>query len=400
MRDTKARFRYIVLVLATLSFLTNGLSLFGYPPVSGLIIQDLNMSYTQSGLLMSSFALSYLIMQVPAGILLDRLRADKLLVGFQALMGVAALLFALSGFWAEAFLLRILGGLGGGVAFLACVKLLSQWFPPKELNRALGIYGAGWGLSQTLSFTLLPTLAEVGGWRLASTFTGALTFGTAILIFILIRIEPPYYIPREVGLSERLRLKGLISKRLIHLTLVNLTGIAVLTGVITWAPLQLELKFGSTTIEAGFILAAIGFFNIAGSFLGGIAAKRWSGGPVIFSSMVFCIIAPIFLAFASSPHLALAAISLTGWASMFYFGPLFALVPLASRSPKETGLTFGVFNSFSNLGTFLSPVILGLILDFTGSYTLAFTSLGAIALLGLYGAYGIAKPEFKSPHVT
>jgi len=50
------------------------------------------------------------------------------------------------------------------------------------------------------------------------------------------------------------------------------------------------------------------------------------------------------------------------------------------------GVSFGVFNMVSNIATFISPILLGYILDSTGSFTLAFTALGLMAILGVGGA--------------
>jgi len=50
------------------------------------------------------------------------------------------------------------------------------------------------------------------------------------------------------------------------------------------------------------------------------------------------------------------------------------------------GISFGVVNMLSNIGTFVSPIIVGYILDLTGNFFLEFAAVGSIGLLGVLGA--------------
>jgi MFS-type transporter involved in bile tolerance (Atg22 family) len=49
-------------------------------------------------------------------------------------------------------------------------------------------------------------------------------------------------------------------------------------------------------------------------------------------------------------------------------------------------MTFGVFNTLSNIGTFVSPLFVGYILDATGNFLLGFAAIGCIGVLGMVGA--------------
>jgi MFS-type transporter involved in bile tolerance (Atg22 family) len=72
---------------------------------------------------------------------------------------------------------------------------------------------------------------------------------------------------------------------------------------------------------------------------------------------------------------------------MFYFAADFSLIPYAAKQGRSVaGMTFGVFNMLSNMGSFVSPIIVGYILDSTGNFLLGFASIGCIGILGVLGA--------------
>ena len=72
---------------------------------------------------------------------------------------------------------------------------------------------------------------------------------------------------------------------------------------------------------------------------------------------------------------------------MLYFAADFGLIPYASKQGRSVaGISFGVFNMLSNIGTFVSPIIVGYILDLTGNFFLGFAAVGCIGLLGVLGA--------------
>ncbi len=71
--------KHFVLMIAVLSFVMYGLFLFGYPPISRYVVDDLNLSHTESGSITSVLVLAFALMQVPGGYLADRFGGAKTL---------------------------------------------------------------------------------------------------------------------------------------------------------------------------------------------------------------------------------------------------------------------------------------------------------------------------------
>jgi NNP family nitrate/nitrite transporter-like MFS transporter len=97
-----------------------------------------------------------------------------------------------------------LGCIGAG--FVVGIRMVSEWFPPKELGTAEGVYG-GWGNfgSAAAAFTL-PTLALLfggeDGWRYAVAITGLMSLLFSIVYFKNTNDTPKgstYFRPKNLG---------------------------------------------------------------------------------------------------------------------------------------------------------------------------------------------------------
>jgi MFS-type transporter involved in bile tolerance (Atg22 family) len=99
------------------------------------------------------------------------------------------------------------------------------------------------------------------------------------------------------------------------------------------------------------------------------------------------IVFAVLLGTSNSGLIAAMWISGIGFAGMLYFAADFSLIPYAAKQGRSVaGLSFGVFNMLSNIGSFVSPILVGYILDSTGNFLLGFASIGCIGFLGVLGA--------------
>ncbi len=148
----------------------------------GLVV-DLSLNEAGFGGLSASFYYPYILLQVPAGIIVARLGARSVLIFAALLCTVASFLFAMSETAHYAELTRILMGLGAAPTVVCAMTLAAQWFPVRvfpllaALVEVAGMTGAAVG-QETLGF-----IVERAGWR-----TGMLTCGvvSAILLVLIV----------------------------------------------------------------------------------------------------------------------------------------------------------------------------------------------------------------------
>jgi MFS transporter, ACS family, aldohexuronate transporter len=376
--------RYYVLGVTTLAFVALGLSLLSYPTISTIVSRDFELSNTESGLLTSSFALTYTIMQLPAGFLADRIGGAKSLLLALSITTMGPLLFLFGGNFGSALVSRAIAGAGAGMILPSSVRLLTAAFPKRELDRAMGILGTGWGASQTLAYALLPLLILGQDWHPPLEFTIVFAFLVTIMAIPPIRHSAPG-ITRVARASISVR--GLLTKSLFVLVLANFTSLVVSVGMLAWMPSFMTENLRLTPVDSGRLIATVGMVGIASSFAGGVMSQRIGPRIVVLGSMVLLVIAPVLVATSNSALSALLAVILLGVGGNIYFGPIMALVPYSSRQGLEAaGISFGIFNTLSNVGNFIAPIVVGYALDLTGSYLVAFTALSVIAVSGVAGA--------------
>jgi MFS family permease len=383
-----------VLALTTLAFIAMGLSLFNYPAVSVIVTSKLGFTYIESGLVTSAFGLAYALMQIPGGFIADRYGGAKALLGSLAIVALAPLVLVLGGTFASALASRIIAGAACGVVIPSAIRLLSNWFTEQQLGTAMGIFGSAWGLSQIISFALLPALILDGDWRVPLLFTTVYSLVVALGAILPIR----WASKTQSGAPGRMKinLKELFTRNLVALSLPQFVALAIPIGVLAWAPTFLTSKLSLTQVDAGRVIAIIGVTNVLASYVGGMAAvwlgKRW----VIVLSMVLAMVFTILFGISSSVWMVIVSLAGIGWGGMLYFASVFALVPYASkRGPEAAGMTFGIFNTIGNVGNFVSPILLAYVLDSTRSFTTGFTVLGLVALLGVLG--GLLLRDIESP---
>jgi MFS family permease len=378
--------RYYTLAVATLGFVALGVSLLNYPTISTLVSQQFGLSNTESGLLTSAFALTYTIIQIPAGLVADRIGGAKTLLISLSIVTVAPLVFILGNSFDAALLSRAIAGAGAGMILPADVRLLSSSFPSKELHRASGILGTGWGGSQVLAYLVLPMLIVGQDWHPPLEFTVLLSLAITVMA-ILPALWGTTIVSSSSSVLAKVDVRGLLTRKLIVLVLPNFTSLVVTVGLLSWMPAFLTANLKLSEVDAGQLIAIVGVAGIASSFAGGVLSQRIGPRPVILVSMVLLVVSPYFIAVSTTWPIATFWMAVLGIGGNLFLGPVFALVPYSSeQGVQAAGFSFGIFNTLSNVGGFISPIIIGYTLDATGSYLLGFTALGVIGISGVIGA--------------
>lgn len=132
----------------------------------------------------------YAAMQVPAGVLLDRLGSKRLIAAGAVLMGLGQLLFAFSGGLGPAMVARVLLGVGDALTFVSVLRLVVLWFPPRQNPVVVQLTGLIGQLGAVAS--AVPLIAVLGGFGWETTFAAAagLSAAVAVVVFLGLRDSP------------------------------------------------------------------------------------------------------------------------------------------------------------------------------------------------------------------
>lgn len=225
------------------------------------IMESLHLSLEQFSVIGSGYYITYALMQVPVGILLDRFSVKKLITAACALCSVGIYLFALSEQFFVAFGARLMIGLGSSFGYVSLMVLALNWFPRKHfaflngLGLFLGCLGpvvAGAPIAHLIEYA-------PGGWR--EVFTWCAYFGVAltIVVFAVIKgkqrhVAPVIFVARDVSIGKQL--KSLLANLKIWWVYISgaLTYVTIPVLGAFWGTTYL-VKRGFITTDAAFIVS-------------------------------------------------------------------------------------------------------------------------------------------------
>ena len=170
-----------------------------------------------------------------------------------------------------------------------CSPVLAHALPPKWLDRAWGILGAGWGIGEVVALLVMPSIQNAGGYRAVFLTTAGLGLRGGA--------RGPL---AESGPGAALSSRGgdhgpwpghragsvITNRKVLLLSLINAAALAIGVGILVWTPQFLQDIHGSTENISLYLLAGLGVAQLVGNPLGAIASGRWGKYGVIIWSMI------------------------------------------------------------------------------------------------------------------
>ena len=158
--------------------------------ISPELTRDLALAPGSLGLLTSAYFIAFAIVQLPAGILLDRYGPRRVEPVLLAVAGAGALLFALADSVAGLVVARAFIGAGAAVCLMAPLKAIATWCPrERQASRAAWVMTAG-GTGALVATTPTELALRYVDWRALFVGVALLTFGVAVWIWIRVPDTP------------------------------------------------------------------------------------------------------------------------------------------------------------------------------------------------------------------
>ena len=171
-----SRFRWWVLAFLFLSILINLLDRQVLSIVAPVLRDTFGMSATQYGQIIFGFMLGMALMQIPAGIFLDRWGARLGLTVMSCWWSAANLVHAFARSVPQFFALRFLLGMAECGNYSGGLKVIAQWFPSCERALAAGIFNSGTLVGSIVAVPLVTFLTLRFGWQVAFIVPSTLGF--------------------------------------------------------------------------------------------------------------------------------------------------------------------------------------------------------------------------------
>ena len=368
-------------------------------PLLPLLREGFGLNYFQSGVLVSSFSISYGLGQIPMSILADRF--SKRLIIILGLITISMTGIGVSctrTFW-QMIICFIFMGLIGGTYHGPSSSFISQTLPASIRGRALGLHLAG----GSASFLLTPAMALgiatlLHSWR-ASFFILALP---ALLVGILLWLtteDPQKDLDADVKTSEnpgketekdnsgeKERIARVPWSQIIRaigiLAILSMTLQVVFSSVNSYLPLYMVDRHHISPKLAGMVISLIAGAGVVGAPLGGTLSDRFGRKGIILSAL--CLGGPLFFLVTISPFgipllLSLLLYGLTMSVRMPVMESFIAdIVPVGRRTT-----VLGIFYFMGMETAGVTTPIIGSLIDSYGLVPV-FTSLaGGLCLIGM-----------------
>ncbi|EXU63367.1 MFS transporter [Streptomyces sp. PRh5] len=338
--------------------------------------------------------LVYAGMQIPVGLLVDRLGTRKVLMLGVVLFTLGQFGFALSHSYPMALGSRALLGCGDAMTFISVLRLGSRWFPARRgpmIAQVAALFGMAGNLVSTL---VIARALHSAGWT--TTFAGSALGGVAILVLVLLFLkdhpkgfEPAPashmgadYVRRQI--ADAWREPGTRLGMWVHFT----TQFPAMVFLLLWGmPFLVEAE-GLSRATAGQLLTLIVLSNMAvGLVYGQVIARHHAAraplalGTVGATALLWGTVllwpsahAPMWLLIVLC-----AVLGACGPASMIGFD--FAR---PANPPERTGTASGIVNMGGFTASMTTLLAVGVLLDLTGeNFRIAFASVFVLQALGV-----------------
>ena len=378
------------------------------------VSEAFNLSDTQFGWVLSSFALGYALFQTPAGLLADRYGARRVLTLIVALWSLFTALTGLAWGFASLLLFRFVFGAAEAGAYPTCARAFYAWLPTAERGLAQGINFSGSRLGAAFALPAVAWLIVTAGWRGAFVILGALGVVWAFAWHAWFRNTPAEH-PRVSEAERHLIAAGrpladpvaqsappvgvLWRSRNVRVAMgqyfaSNFTFFFCLT----WLFPHVQRTYQLDALYTGLLAAMPLVGGALGNWVGGAVVDslyrrgRWRESrqyPAIFGFIMSALGLLASLAF-QSPIPAVLCLTLAMFGSDMTLPPSWAFCIDVGRS--NAGAVSGTMNMAGNIGSFVTSLAFPYLLAMTGSTT-PFFVVGAGLNLAAAWLWTRARPE-------
>jgi MFS family permease len=331
-----------------------------------LIGQELGLSYSQIGLVMTCQYMAGAVSNIPGGMVVDSVGRKGFLLALSLFwIGFPYLLMGLSHHYWALLACSALVGIGNNLWHPAAIPTLARRFPTRK-GLVLSLHNMGGNVGEALAPLAVGALLGVLTWRqivMANLLPGVLI---ACLILTLlgtwrISYDRPARRPGEAG--QMARLASLMRDRAVAVLAASSFFRAMTQStLLVFLPLYLTRELGYSAFAVGaslFLLQGAGF---AASPLAGHLSDRMGRSRIVMSSMGLTAVVLVLMALAGTSTAFVFFIALLG----FFLYALRSVMQawILEQAPSDMGGTaIGLQFAVQALGAALAPAIAGLLSD-------------------------------------
>ena len=157
-------YRWVVWTILAATYVFVTFHRMGTGVVKNELQEAFNIGTAQFANIGSMYFYAYFIMQIPSGILADKLGPKKTVFMFSILAAIGSVMFGLAPNIYVAYFGRFLVGIGVSVVFVCLIKIQSRWFYSRNFGLMIGFAGLAANLGAVIAQTPLLIATRTIGW--------------------------------------------------------------------------------------------------------------------------------------------------------------------------------------------------------------------------------------------
>lgn len=404
----RGNLRWGIALLLGIGILINYFDRVNISVATAPMIADFHLTKGEFGIVLSAFAWSYALLQIPVGALLDK-------VGIKWLNRIGTILWSLATFMTAAvsglgliILARVILGVAEAPAFPGASKATGYWFPLRERGLATSAFDAAAKFSNVIGVPIVALVVTQGGWRAGFIFTGILSGLFAIAWWLFYRdpsrmrrlreSERQYIVQGgaqhegEAAANPLNSLGYLLKQRKVWGLSLGFAAYGYsFYLLLTWLPGYLEEQLHMSVLKTGlytivpWLVATLTDLIIGGWLVDHLISRGLNQNKVRKTLIVLGMVLGLAVAGAATTNNANIAIL---WISialggLAFMAPISWSIP-ALIAPRGTVGTVGsVMNFLNNVMGIAAPIVTGFIAGGTGSFALGFLVAAIVLVIGI-----------------
>ncbi|UEL28083.1 MFS transporter [Pseudarthrobacter sp. L1SW] len=405
---TMTRKRWMIIWLAFIGLSINYLDRSSLSVALPFMGKDFELSATQQGLIFAAFFWAYDFCQLAAGWYVDKVgprRSFSLAAVWWSVFTMVTA--AATNFW-SLFAARFLLGVGESPAPSTAAKVVATWFPVRERAFATSIWDSGSRVGAVIALPIVTLIVAFTSWHAVFIIIGIAGIIWAAVWWKVYRSpeEHPTADAAEVAYIQeggarsaasddegaaKLPWRSLFKYRTV---LSMMFGFFCLNSAIyffiTFFPSYLVKERGFDLLKLGFFGAIPGICAVLFGWLAGYVADRAVQRGVSITRVRKTAIAGglaggsviMFAALVPEAWMALALLSVAYSSLTVAATGIWSLPADVAPSSRHVGSIGGLQNFASNLAGIFTPILIGVLVDQTGSFVAPLAVIGAVALIG------------------
>ena len=366
------------------------------PPLFPLIRDDLQVSYLELGLILTGFAVTSAVAQLPIGFLVDRFGARKILI---IGLVVESLCFVLMGFYSEYWVLfaaYLVAGIANGVYHPADYAILSASVRPERMGRAFSLHT----FSGYLGFAVAPftiiLLAENFGWQAGLAIIGGSGLLAALALiyyrdYLREERKPPANAHKKADAQAAWQL---LTSAPVLICFAFFAMLALLSsGINNFSVTSLNLLYGIDLVVANTALTVYLSFTAAGILVGGYIADRTHRHNVVAAGC-FLVTASLMFVIATVPLPSMLLITIFAIRGAMHglIMPSRDMIVRSVTPEGSMGKVFGFVSTGLNVGSVIGPIIYAYLLDI-GEPRVVFFVISGLMLVSMTTVFTSVKTQ-------